>query len=76
MDDTEVVVYTREDFWNLSPKEIENLTGVVRPVDQTSELLEEYREEAWRSYQLDVKNAQEWGNARQEVPVDPEELEE
>ncbi len=56
---------SREDFMNMSLKEIEEVTGVIRPDDHTGDAIEEYREQAWRSYQTDVTNRDDWGNARQ-----------
>ena len=59
----------REDFWHLSLREIEELSGVSRPDEEDEETAEAYREQAWRSYQLDVRNRDEWGTARQDNEV-------
>lgn len=57
--------YTHEEFLELSLADLEELTGVIRPKDSTTEKLAEYRERAWASYRQDVSNRDEWGNARQ-----------
>lgn len=66
--------YTRTDFMEMSLADIEELTGVIRPKNQTTESVQSYRETAWKSYRQDVSNRDEWGNARHDdaEPVDPE----
>ena len=63
---------TKEDFWNLPIKEIEDITGLTAPDDNSNETLESFREKAWESYRVDIENKMEWGTARQgtELPDD------
>ncbi len=62
---------SRKDFEVMSLNEIEEVTGLIRPDDHTGDAIEGYREQAWRSYQQDISNRNEWGNARQtDEPVD------
>ena len=68
----EPVTYTHADFMELSLAELEELTGVVRPKNSTVDEIDKYRERAWRSYQKDVTNLEEWGTARQ--GDDPDEM--
>jgi len=49
----------------MSLRDVEEITGVVRPLNRTPEEHKEYRERAWQSYQQDITNRNEWGNARQ-----------
>jgi|GEM_PF-4179279 len=63
--------YSREEFMEMSLAELEELTGVIRPKDSTVEEINDYRERAWRSYQKDVTNREEWGASRQgDTPED------
>lgn len=63
---------SQEEFMKLSPRQIEEMTGVARPDNMTEAELQQYLHESWRSYQIDVGNAEEWGNARQESEVEPD----
>jgi len=65
--------YSHEEFMEMSLADIEELTGVVRPKNSTIAEIEKYREKAWRSYQKDVTNREEWGAARQ--GDDPDDME-
>lgn len=64
--------YTHEDFHTMSLRDVEKISGVIRPMDRTAEAHAEYRERAWRSYQQDIQNRDEWGTARQGIDEDPE----
>ena len=68
--------YTHQDFLTMSLRDVEEISGVARPVNRTAEEHQEYREKAWHSYQQDISNRDEWGNARQGQlePASPEEL--
>lgn len=64
--------YSHEAFMDMSLAELEELTGVVRPKNSTVAEITGYREKAWRSYQKDVANREEWGSSRQ--GDDPDEM--
>ena len=51
---------SREDFFELSLKEIEVLTGIVPPEDEVDGA--DYRERAWENYKQEVTNQEEWVN--------------
>ncbi len=57
-EDTE---YTHEDFMEMSLADLEEITGVIRPLNQTTTTIEEYRQAAWDSYRADIANRDEWG---------------
>ncbi len=48
---------SREDFFELSLKEIEARTGITAPTEGDEA---DYRERAWESYKQDVANREEW----------------
>lgn len=57
--------YTQEEFERLSLAEVAELTGMAPPEGGSAPAEAEYREKAWRSYQLDIEHRDEWGTARQ-----------
>jgi len=60
---------SREEFFALSPQEIEEMTGVEAP--EGDEGLEAYKEKAWESYKLDVRYRDEWGGTEGESTKPP-----
>lgn len=53
------------DFERMPLSEIEARTGLEAPDDPDAEAEAAYRRKAWRSYQLDVAQRDEWGTASQ-----------
>jgi hypothetical protein len=61
---------THEDFEELPLVKVAELTGLDAPEDTSdAAAVEEFRQQAWESYQLDVQNRDEWGTARQGIPL-------
>lgn len=62
-EDTE---YTHDDFMEMSLADLEEITGVIRPLNQTTTTIDEYRQAAWDSYRQDISNRDEWGGNQQD----------
>jgi hypothetical protein len=60
---------SREDFAELPLVKVQELTGLDAPVNGDAADIEKYRLQAWESYQIDVENRDEWGTARQGIPL-------
>lgn len=60
---------TERDFRELPLDTIEKRTGMPVPPDPTPEQERTYRAKAWRSYQVDIENRDEWGTATQATPA-------
>lgn len=57
--------YSRRDFETMSIEELEKITGINPPSNSDPESVAQFRERAWRSWQLDWRNEHEYGTARQ-----------
>jgi hypothetical protein len=61
---------SHEDFTQLSLAKVAELTGLEAPADEgDAAAVADFRERAWESYQVDVQNRDEWGTARQGIPL-------
>lgn len=61
--------YTRSEFMRLELARISDLTGLEPPTQRTREAEAEYREKAWKSYEIDIEHRDEWGTARQDTAL-------
>lgn len=60
---------THEEFLALSPKEMEERTGIAAPENASDEALEDYKQKAWESYKVDIQTRDQWGTADQDNPL-------
>lgn len=60
---------SRADFEQLPLAKIEELSGLPLPASRDTAAIEKYRLQAWQSFLIDVTHRDEWGTARQGIPL-------